>query len=540
MKKSQNIIASFLILSLVFLNSPLLFAQSPVDAPELAASPDNAGVKVSDVDRGPISVHFSDVDIQTVLRVLAMKGGVNIVTSPAVQGKVTIDLENVTWKNVLDLVLRNYGYTYVEDGNIIQVFAPAETSKDQGSGEISSEAITLEYASLSQVKDALNKTLPSGNAVESIKGSNQILIRGTATDLRKARNLVSQIDRRLPQVHIDAKIIRTALGKDETMGINWSTIASFAGAKRPTTFPFAFNAAERGPDKYLKQFRLFPQGLTETLNTTTSTATGATGTSQTVDFASDYAFPYAKAAEFVLGTMDFTQFTAVLNFIQKRDNTKMISNPKIVVLDHQQAMVTDGGTVGIPKFERNQTTGAFEITGYDEKNEGVTLTVNPHITKDRLIDIDVRPVIAKYLGCEPMPGTSACAPRFMNTEANTRVLIHSGDTLMIGGFIMDVVRDKRSKIPFLNRIPILGWFTKYFEKTKSKDEVVFFITVNIVDDVFNEKAVAEWQKEQADYEAFQKYSEKEFFKQREKKKKGAEPLDVKAEAAPAAKEEKAA
>ncbi len=475
-----------------------------------------------------VTVDFTEADIQTVLDMLADKANVNIVVSPEVKGTVSMHLKNVPWQSAFETILRTYGYTYEQDGNIYEVYS-LETSQKRLSQKIGpevvrSDVITLEYATLDQVKKGLEKVLSGVGKIESIPGTNQIVLTDTPSQLKNARNLIASIDRKMPQVHIDARIVQTALAKGESLGIDWNIVASASGAKRPTTFPFSVDARRRSPDKNVSNTDFMPQGQTQVLNTTTTTATGATSTAQNVDFPFREGFPFAQKEDFAFGTIDFSQFSAIFSMLQKRKSTKVISNPRIVVLNHQSARVQVGGEVGIPRFERNETTGSLEVAGFDPRNFGIVLNVSPHVTNEKEIIMDIQPEVTNFIGFIPIGGTNLASPQFETLVAKTSVLVHSGDTLVIGGLIGDNEEDNHSKVPYLNRIPVLGWFFKGLRRepdNNKRTETIFFVTVTLADDVYNQKALKQWRQNQKEYEDFRKYSEEKFFSEGEEKKQEA-------------------
>jgi type IV pilus assembly protein PilQ len=549
---------SFLILNLTF---PLpAYAQGVSDiaaTASLEATSDGAKSKKSITryaQKGLITIDFKNADIKNVLEALALKGNVNIVASPDVVGSVTMNLRDVPWKSAFETILNTYGYGYEQDRNIYQVYPIAAIAVERVE-EIRSEVIELEHLGVEGVKEALEGALSPLGSIEAIAGTNQIIISDSTSSLKQTINLIDQIDVRMPQVLVEAKIIRTALSEGENLGIDWSTIIRASGSKRPTTFPFDYTGDNRGPDDRIKKAGFIPGAQTEILDTTTDTATGATSTSEEVEFAKEFGFPYAERDAFSFGTLDFSQFTAVLNVIKQRKSTKIVSNPRIVVLNHQAAVVQVGGEVGIPLFERNETTGAFEVSGFEERDFGIVLNVTPHISAKREIVLDVKPQVTQFLGFIPIGGTNLASPQFETINARTRVMINDGDTLVIGGLISDKEDDDRTKVPLLNRIPGLGWLFKSLARdpgNNSKTETIFFITVTLIDDAYSEASLAKWRQQQKDYDEFRKYSEESYFieheteqaeKEAEEAKKEAEKADKKAakkEAKLAAKEAKRA
>ena len=190
---------------------------------------------------------------------------------------------------------------------------------------------------------------------------------------------------------------------------------------------------------------------------------------------------------FSYGTLDFSSFSAILNMLQTRVNTKVVSNPRVVVLNNQTATVQVGQEVPIPSFERNEQTGSMVITGFTYRNTGVVLNVTPHINSDSEILVDLSPEVSSVGLNQSFGAGQIEAPRFDTTKAKTQVLIRSGETIAIGGLLTDQTGVKEDKVPYLGDIPLVG---KLFRSTNpsnsanpstSKVETLFFVTVTTMD-----------------------------------------------------------
>ncbi len=169
--------------------------------------------------------------------------------------------------------------------------------------------------------------------------------------------------------------------------------------------------------------------------------------------------------------------------------------------------------MGIPLFERNETTGSFEVSDYENKRYGIVLNVTPHISKDNEITVNITPEITNFLGFIPIGGTNLASPQFETIQADTNVLVHSGDTVVIGGLISDNEDDDYNKVPYLHKIPLFGWLFKHMGKdpqANKKAETIFFVTVTLVDDVYNKTALEDYKKREAEYKSFKKESDGEF------------------------------
>ncbi|MBI3317157.1 MAG: secretin and TonB N-terminal domain-containing protein [Candidatus Omnitrophica bacterium] len=427
---------------------------------------------------GNITLDFKEADINTVLRVMSLKSNVNIVAGPEVQGTVTIRLENVPWEKALDVVLRTYDYVYERDGNIIRV----TTREKMAQEPVVTNTYILNYTKAPEIQAAVQDMLTERGRIKTADRTNTIVITDIPTNLYRISEIIKKLDQITPQAFIDSKVIRTDVGVSENMGIDWNLEASLSGTSRPTTFPFISdtgNATKGGSqegegkrNKTLRQF--FP------------VIVGDEGTPNTSD---GRAIPFpagtiaAGSDTFDLGTLDFSTFSSVIQFLRSRTDTKIISNPRIVVLNNQTAKVQVGEQIPIPTFERNETTGSVEVTGFSYRDVGVVLNVTPHINSQEEILVDLKPEVSSR--GEDVDFGDFIAPSFDVTVATTQVLIRSGETIAIGGLLTDNYQVSEDKVPYFGDIPIIG---KIFRAKRQEEgsanakvETLFFITVTMVD-----------------------------------------------------------
>jgi type IV pilus assembly protein PilQ len=454
--------------------SPSETSVSPEESPSLAAgtSSGSAGPAENVPGSGNVTVDFKDADIQNVLRILSFKSGVNIVAGKDVTGTVTIRLVDVPWEKALDVVLKTYGYAYDRDGNIIRVTTLENLKKE----ELSTEVFTLNYSSAAEVEKSIKDILSDRGKVRSDTRSNTLIVTDMPTTIQRISKVIERLDKQTPQVLIEAKVIETTLGNSERLGINWNVQASIKGGARPTTLPFP--ARQR---TFLTRF--YPDGRAPSTETTAD-AGGSSTSDAIADFpsgANQPTFPVADKAEFLFGSLDFTQFQAVLEMINKRDDAKILSEPHVTTLNNQEAKILVGEVIAIPTFERNSTTGRMEITGYSDRDLGVRLSVIPQINAQDEIVVNIHPEITTLLGFDELT-PDIKAPRFSTREAKTQVRIKNGQTIAIGGLIRESIVDTRTKVPFLGDIPLLEKAFSHNSKTVQKTDLLFFMTVNIVAD----------------------------------------------------------
>lgn len=479
--RSCNIIWINVSLCIILSASPLM-AQ---DEEGTASRPDRLGAaQASDEEvSANVTLDFKDADINNVLRILSLKSGVNIVAGPEVQGTVTIRLSDVPWDKALEVVLRTYGYVYEREGNIIRVTTRERVDQE----DLVTETFVLNYITADEAQEAVEEILSERGKIKAFGRTNTVIVTDVASNIFKISQVVKRLDKPTPQAYIDSRVIRTELGKADNLGIDWNVDGGItAGAFRPTTFPFA----TRGGGKSLPYIlggeiqQFFPQigGATTTSGTTVT----STATANAFD-AKDFPSPNAQISnqDFKFGRLDFTSFTAVLNLIKNRSNTKIVSNPRIVVLNNQTAKVQVGQQVGIPTFERNETTGSFEVTGFTLRDVGVVLQVTPHINAAEEILVDLKPEVSSFDGFNQIGTTNLSAPQFTITQAVTQVLIRDGETIAIGGLLTDAATTSEDKVPFFADIPGIGKFFRSKRQASGsgnrKIETLFFVTVSVVD-----------------------------------------------------------
>jgi len=458
MRTTSSFLASLLV-SARLLGLPAAVAQdTPSPTAPLVAEPRPASVRSEGPDATLlISLDFHEADIRNVLRIFAEKSGVNVIAGKEVQGTVTIRLINVPWEHALDVLLKTYGFTYERDGNIIRV----TTFEQMKQEELETGVFVLNYAEAKELVESIADVLTERGTVKADERTNMIVAKDIPTNLYRVRQLVERLDRRTPQVAIDTKIVETALDDDENLGISWTIKATLKGGIRPTTFPF--NKISSG-GTFGSLF--YPK---------------TAGQSSFPPAGSEGQFPFAAKSDFTFGTLDMSSLQAILELLKTRTNTSIVSNPRITTLNNQKATIHVGEIFNVPTFERNETTGNFEVTGFEERDIGINLEVTPHVNDAGEIVVDLHPEVTDFKSFDTFSGDLQ-APRFDTREANTQVRVRSGETIAIGGLVKDKFVDTTIKVPVLGDIPGLGALFRKTEKAKDKTDLIFFITVHLVND----------------------------------------------------------
>lgn len=421
--------------------------------PETAISAEPSTVTATSAP-GNITIDFKEADISNVLRILSFKSGANIVAGKEVAGTVSIRLVDVPWEKALETILKTYGFVYEREGNIIRVTTIENLSKEN----LQTEVYPLNYAKAKEVIESLKEMLTERGKIKYDERTNILVVTDIPTNLYKVAQVVQRLDRKTPQVSIEAKVVETTLSDADKLGINWTVKVTASGSKRPTTAPFE---TEGSPFKGAANYLPLPVSTTTDFPSTTIPS-----------------FPYAVKADFTFGTLDFSQFQAVLEYLKTRSDTKIISNPTISTLDNQEAKILVGEIFNIPTYVTDTSTGRLTISGYTSRDLGIKLTVTPHVNPQGDIVVQLHPEVSSFLNWDNFGNVTA--PRFSTREATTKVMIKDRQTIVIGGLIKENIVDTRRKVPFLGEIPILGYLFSKKEKTVDKTDLLFFITAKII------------------------------------------------------------
>ncbi|MEA3489209.1 MAG: secretin and TonB N-terminal domain-containing protein [Candidatus Omnitrophota bacterium] len=460
---------------------------------------------------GNVTVNFKDVDIKTVLHYLSEVSNVDIVPSPGVEAKVTMRLRDKPWLTALDIVTRNYGYTYSREGDIIRVIPRGQLQTEEPVTEViplnniireielekeeEGDEITVRKKdeSIQQLMSAISYIIDTGRGERAtyISSVNSVIVTAIPAHISQIKDMVAEIDKRTPQIILDTKIVEILLDEDERFGVDWQTIISAAGARRPITFPFTGAGLLTWlPSGLQRQF--FPSYNLE------------------VDTVEGQRFPYLNPVPFMdptavpagqgnsifsFGTLDFTTFQATLSLLEQRGDTEILSSPRITTLNNQKATIKVIEKIMLQQsIESTESarTVTIEYESEDDAREvGVKMMVIPHVNEEGDISVNLLPEVSNNEGFSVMTiagqaqqGTTALT--FSSREANTIIRVKDGETIYLGGLIRKRLVKTDNRFPILGDllgdIPVLGNAFKYEAQQLERTEVVFFVTVYLVKD----------------------------------------------------------
>jgi type IV pilus assembly protein PilQ len=403
----------------------------------------------SEVDMGkPISLDVQDAEIGTVMRSLASFSGVNIVTSPRVEGKVTVKLENVPWREALEVILRAHSFDYVEEHGIIRVDTAEELRKEEVEAKrvakqvedlerLEMGLVVLNYANADEVRMALEQMLTKRGMIDVDARTNTLLINDIPDQVAILKEMAENLDTMTPQVEINARLLDMDARATRELGISWS-IDNIKDVSTNVVGSMSVDQAIQNPVGDLK-----------------------VGSVQS------------------WGDLMFT-----LEALERDNLAHIIANPIVTTTDNREASMLVGQK--IPLIVADEAGNAItQLT-----TVGVLLKVTPHINDDTRITLDIHNEVSDLSSQATVQGGVI----INTTEADTRVLVDNGETAVIGGLIRNVESTLNTGIPVLKDIPLLGLLFRSQSKTTADRELVIFLTPRIVTDEYLHRDVLSYEK----------------------------------------------
>jgi len=533
MKYIRNIILLAILISfsmkcgLVAEEAPSQLAQASSNQAPASILPISGGIT------GRISLDLRNIDVAEALKFIATKAQINIISTKNVTGRITLMVENVPVKDVFDITLRSNGLAYMKQGEIYNVMTEEEykalsgkkfadirqvktfklkyaipeqafslldalkseigrvlVEPDSGTALIMDtpenikqienalatleqknlvRVFTLKYAKVKDVEDQLKSQLDTKKVgtVKVDERSNQVIIQALPERMPDIEMLVAALDKKTKQVLIDTKIVKVKLSDALTTGIDWQGLFSL-GAKVGSTYmgsyPFSVIPASTTalPWQSRKAF-LDAQKTIGAYPTNVSTSQTTT------------------PGQMHVGMINNKQdFDVLIKYLQTLGNTQILSNPKLAVINNQearihvgekQAYVTTTTTTG-----QTTTTVSEEVTFVDV---GIQLSVTPTINDDGYVTMKVKPEVSSVVSTLTTPSGNKI-PIIDSSMAETTVMIKDGATIILGGLRREDKVSNSDQVPILGKIPFLGFFFRSGSKTTERTELLVMLTPHIV------------------------------------------------------------
>jgi len=432
--------------------------QTPTTVPTAPVAAGGAGQKVYTGKK--ITLDFKDADIANILRLFAEVSDLNIIASGDVKGTVTIRLVDVPWDQAFDIVLQANNLGVERIGNVVRILPLERLSAERkvraeatrATEEIEplvTEVIPINYGKVKDIGDTgIKPTLSSRGKVVVDERTNTLIVTDIRSNVEKAKLLVRTLDAQTPQVLIQAQVIEATLDFSRELGIQWG--GSFIDKKEST------NISTAGASSGLTAPGTSTGSGDLAVNLPAAVGSGAGG-----------------AIEFAIANLTNTKYLQLrISALESKGQGRIISSPRLTTLDNTEASIEQGLRIPYQK----QTAEGTTSTDFAEAN--LKLTVTPHVTADGYIrmEIDVKKDTPDYTNATINYGI----PAIDKKEVKTEVLVKDGEVLVLGGIYTYTKTESTSAVPFVYKIPLLGWLFQKKGKDDNKRELLIFIAPTIV------------------------------------------------------------
>lgn len=413
-----------------------------------------------------ISLDFQDVEIRTILQILAKESGMNIVASDSVNGKMTLSLKDVPWDQALDLVMQARNLDMRQQGNIVNI-APRDEllAKDKAFlqaekdiadlGALYSQNFQLKYKNVEEFRSILRldnaDTTRNRNTLVSGRGSvlidpatNTLIVTDTRSVIEKFRKLIDELDVPAQQVMIEARIVEAADGFSRDLGVKFGATGKKKLKNDTSAFGWGVNSGFGGGDKW---------GAETKIN-----------------------LPITAAANSIslVRAISSGALNLELSASESLSKTKTLANPRVLTQNRKEAKIESGYEI---PFTVTSIANGGSSTNTELKKAVLGLTVTPNITPDGQIIMTVKINKDSPAQCASGNQTILC---ISTKNLNTQAMVENGGTLIVGGIYEEDNGNTLTKVPLLGDIPVIGNLFKTRGKKTDRRELLIFITPRIM------------------------------------------------------------
>jgi len=417
-----------------------------------------------------ISLNFQDIEVRAVLQLIADFTELNLVASDTVSGRITLRLQNVPWDQALELVLKTKGLDKRQIGNVLMVAPAAEIAERERQqieankqiaelAPLRSEFVRIRYANAANIVSLFESGSEEGGTLISGRGSvvveprtNSLIITETAVKLAEIRALIELVDIPIRQVMIEARIVIAQSDATKNLGIEWG--GGYLNVDNDRITSVSGNTAN-------------VVGLNQS---------AINGTPPTVDYPGALLVDLGvtRNSGFAIGFTSGDLFlTAELSALEAAGEGEVVSQPKVITGDKQQASIKSGTEIPYQESSASgETTTSF-------KEAVLALDVTPNITPDDRIMLQLQ-VNQDSVGELVPSGQGGFIPSIDTTQLNTQVLVGNGETVVLGGVFKTEDIESVNKVPFFGDLPYIGAFFRNESMSHKKTETLIFITPRIL------------------------------------------------------------
>ncbi len=428
-----------------------------------------------------LTLNFQDIDVRSVLQLLADTSGQNIVVSDSVAGNLTLRLQNVPWDQALDIVLRTKGLDKRRQDNVI-IIGPTEELAAREKAELAArkdlselaplrtEFMQVNYAKVADLAKLI-KTTGGKDSMLSPRGTlsidertNTLLVQDTADRLTDIRRLVQTLDVPVKQVLIEARIVIVNDDFERDLGVR-------AGMTSVRTNGSNGLFAVTGAGSQAGTGTIIDSGLNNLANNGSPFPVRTPTVDNRYQVNLPVANPAGRLAMSLLGSNYIVDLE--LSAAQNEGRGEIVSAPRVITANQKEANIAQG--VEIPYVE-SASSGATTVSF---KKAVLSLKVTPLITPDSRVILDLN-ITKDSVGQLVPTANGGTVPSIDTRSIITQVLVNDGQTVVLGGILETTRTESSNKVPLLGDIPLLGHLFKADKNVNKKTELLIFITPKIL------------------------------------------------------------
>ncbi|MFN7957842.1 MAG: type IV pilus secretin PilQ [Holophagaceae bacterium] len=432
------------------------------------------GEGVTNYSGSKITIDLQNTEIRDFLRILADTGKLNLVMDPDVQGNFGFKFTDTPWDQVLDVVLKNAGLGKEIQNGVLRVAKVDKLQKEEEerkrleetkalAGQLQTITRPLSYAKVHEVQKILKEMLTKRGSAILDDRTNTLIITDLPRNIAVIDDLLQTLDVQIQQVQIEARVVEANKNWQREFGVKWpqsnsGSVAITGGSSSTTATPWVGTSSP---------FWNGAQGFNRPASGQNASVAWSPGKDGSTSIA-------APAGELWLSFLsDRFSINAVLQAMEKDGTLKIVSSPKVVTQNNKKASILSGEKIPYPTQQGGAQGGAITVAFIDAN---LQLDVTPQITNEGTIIMDLKVEKAEADFSRTVQGT----PTILRKSIETQVLVRDGGTAVLGGVYITNSNTGTTGVPFLSKIPLIGFLFRNNTRQEQNAELLIFITPRIL------------------------------------------------------------
>jgi type IV pilus secretin PilQ/predicted competence protein len=397
---------------------------------------------------------FVSTNVEAVLQALAVTAGIDIVPAPEVAGtKIDLKITKKSWQEALDILCSTYDLTWIIEDKYVRVLRTAthqaklmKAAEKKEQAELVSplvrKSFKVRHAKATELVSVLQNMASPRGRLTVVERNNAIIVYDTDNRITQMEKALQELDMETLQIMISARLVVLNSDVARELGVDWSAKMGSGSNAVGGTSPASGQIYDSPSQVAMK-----------------STPAGGN-------------VP-GKGQAITMSLLDNNVGLNIYNLVGE-GRGEILATPQITTLDHTEARIFMGSQISVRVIDETGQAANQMV------ESGIKLTVTPHVTGDNRIMLDLKPENNSY-GYDEKG-----LPVISKQEAQTKVVVGDGETVVIGGLTSSNEQEQETGIPFLKDIPIFGYLFKYYKKSINKKDLIIFVTPRIVRNQFQE------------------------------------------------------